>query len=66
MSSRKTTTVLSKDHDIKDTDSRIPIKVGDRPTFILKTREGEGRAVSPNQRNGAKFVYYFLSEFNYL
>ncbi|KAK0076268.1 hypothetical protein PV325_005667 [Microctonus aethiopoides] len=55
MTSRKVTTVMTKDHDINNTDNtKIPIKVVDRPTFILKTREGENRAVSPNQRNGAK------------
>lgn len=57
MTSRKVTTVMTKDHDINNTDNtKIPIKVVDRPTFILKTREGESRAVSPNQRNGTKYV----------
>lgn len=44
--------IATKDLETKDGDSRGTIKVIDRPTFILKTREGENRAVSPNQRNG--------------
>ncbi|CAG5102282.1 Similar to smg9: Protein SMG9 (Xenopus tropicalis) [Cotesia congregata] len=54
MNSRKITTVITKDYDTKDAENRPVIKVADRPTFILKTREGENRAVSPSQRNGAK------------
>ncbi|XP_034934513.1 protein SMG9 [Chelonus insularis] len=54
MNSRKVTAVVSKDHDGKEIEGRIPIKVAERPTFILKTREGENRAVSPSQRNGSK------------
>ncbi|XP_074111432.1 nonsense-mediated mRNA decay factor SMG9 [Cotesia typhae] len=54
MNSRKITTVITKDYDTKDAENRPVIKVADRPTFILKTREGESRAVSPSQRNGAK------------
>ncbi|XP_076235415.1 nonsense-mediated mRNA decay factor SMG9 isoform X2 [Calliopsis andreniformis] len=44
----------SKDSEGRDGDSRGigTIRVIDRPTFILKTREGESRAVSPNQKNG--------------
>ena len=38
----------------KDNDGRAVIKIIDRPTFILKTREGENRAVSPNHKNGNK------------
>ncbi|XP_012252963.2 nonsense-mediated mRNA decay factor SMG9 isoform X2 [Athalia rosae] len=53
MNSRKTHSTL-KDLDSMDGDSRARIKVVDRPTFILKTREGESRAVSPSQRNGSK------------
>lgn len=45
---------MSKDSEGKDSDVRAPIKIVDRPTFILKTREGESRAVSPSQRNGNK------------
>ncbi|CAD6239689.1 GSCOCG00008764001-RA-CDS [Cotesia congregata] len=55
MNSRKITTVITKDYDTKDAENRPVIKVADRPTFILKTREGENRAVSPSQRNGAKY-----------
>lgn len=64
MNSRKITTVITKDYDTKETDNRPVIKVADRPTFILKTREGESRAVSPSQRNGAKydlFLTYLLN-----
>ncbi|KAK2585420.1 hypothetical protein KPH14_010088 [Odynerus spinipes] len=46
--------VLSKDTEAKDGEGRALIKVVERPTFILKTREGESRAVSPSQRNGNK------------
>lgn len=52
MNVQKMMPITSKDSDVKDSDSRGTIKVIDRPTFILKTREGENRAVSPNQRNG--------------
>lgn len=45
----------SKDSEIKDGENRILIKIVERPTFILKTREGESRAVSPSQRNGHKY-----------
>ncbi|XP_033223438.1 protein SMG9 [Belonocnema kinseyi] len=45
---------MSKDSEGKDSDVRAPVKIVDRPTFILKTREGESRAVSPSQRNGNK------------
>lgn len=41
MTSRK----ITKDNEPKE---------NNRPTFILKTREGENRAVSPSQRNGGK------------
>ncbi|XP_066596412.1 nonsense-mediated mRNA decay factor SMG9-like [Prorops nasuta] len=44
----------SKDNDTKEGEGRAAVKVVDRPTFILKTREGESRAVSPSQRNGNK------------
>ncbi|CAL1681079.1 unnamed protein product [Lasius platythorax] len=44
----------SKDSEIKDGENRTLIKIVERPTFILKTREGESRAVSPSQRNGHK------------
>ncbi|XP_012270694.1 protein SMG9 [Orussus abietinus] len=54
MISKKIISVMSKDMDPKDNENRMPMKVVDRPTFILKTREGESRAVSPNQRNGNK------------
>ncbi|XP_039313533.1 protein SMG9 isoform X1 [Solenopsis invicta] len=45
---------ISKDSEIKDGESKNLIKIVERPTFILKTREGENRAVSPSQRNGHK------------
>ncbi|KAI4496165.1 hypothetical protein M0802_008032 [Mischocyttarus mexicanus] len=46
--------VMPKDSEGKDGEGRAMIKVVERPTFILKTREGESRAVSPSQRNGNK------------
>ncbi|KAF7400553.1 protein SMG9 [Vespula maculifrons] len=46
--------VLPKDSEGKEGEGRALIKVVERPTFILKTREGESRAVSPSQRNGNK------------
>ncbi|OAD57874.1 Protein SMG9 [Eufriesea mexicana] len=52
MNVQKMMPITSKDSEVKDGDGRGTIKVIDRPTFILKTREGENRAVSPNQRNG--------------
>ncbi|XP_050596566.1 nonsense-mediated mRNA decay factor SMG9 isoform X1 [Bombus affinis] len=52
MNIQKMLPIATKDLETKDGDSRGTIKVIDRPTFILKTREGENRAVSPNQRNG--------------
>ncbi|XP_050492529.1 nonsense-mediated mRNA decay factor SMG9 isoform X6 [Bombus huntii] len=52
MNIQKMLPIATKDLEAKDGDSRGTIKVIDRPTFILKTREGENRAVSPNQRNG--------------
>ena len=53
MNVQKMLPIASKDSEAKDSDGRGTIKVIDRPTFILKTREGENRAVSPNQqRNG--------------
>ncbi|XP_034190373.1 nonsense-mediated mRNA decay factor SMG9 [Osmia lignaria lignaria] len=45
--------ITPKDSEVKEVDGRGTIKVIDRPTFILKTREGENRAVSPSQRNGS-------------
>lgn len=45
---------MSKETEVKEGDGRALIKLADRPTFILKTREGESRAVSPSQRNGNK------------
>ncbi|KZC14600.1 Protein SMG9 [Dufourea novaeangliae] len=45
--------ITAKDSEVRENDGRGTIKVIDRPTFILKTREGESRAVSPSQRNGA-------------
>lgn len=54
MSSRKMSSLSLKDSESKDNDGRLSIKVAERPTFILKTREGESRAVSPSQRNGSK------------
>nr|XP_031830020.1 protein SMG9 [Nomia melanderi] len=44
---------IIKDPDSREQEGRGAIRVIDRPTFILKTREGESRAVSPSQRNGA-------------
>lgn len=46
--------ITTKDSEMRDSEARGTIKVIDRPTFILKTREGESRAVSPSQRNGNK------------
>ncbi|XP_044018021.1 protein SMG9 [Aphidius gifuensis] len=40
-----TTRKIAKDYEPKE---------NNRPTFILKTREGENRAVSPSQKNGGK------------
>ncbi|KAJ8668428.1 hypothetical protein QAD02_010091 [Eretmocerus hayati] len=54
MNQKKGILSSSKDMDGRDGDGRALIKVMDRPTFILKTREGENRAVSPSQRNGSK------------
>ena len=54
MSSRKNAPGC-KDSEHKENDGKIAIKVAERPTFILKTREGENRAVSPNHRNGTKY-----------
>lgn len=54
MNIQKMMPIASKDTDTKDGEGRALIKVIDRPTFILKTREGESRAVSPSQRNGSK------------
>ncbi|KAL0123423.1 hypothetical protein PUN28_005744 [Cardiocondyla obscurior] len=45
---------MSKESEVKDGENKNLIKIVERPTFILKTREGENRAVSPNQRNGQK------------
>lgn len=64
MNSRKITTVITKDYDTKDSENRPVIKVADRPTFILKTREGESRAVSPSQRNGAKYELLLILVLN--
>jgi len=46
---------ISKDLEIKDGENKNLIKIVERPTFILKTREGENRAVSPSQRNGHRY-----------
>lgn len=54
MNSKKGMSTLTKDSDGKDGEGSRSIKVMDRPTFILKTRENENRAVSPSQRNGNK------------
>lgn len=54
MNIQKMIQITSKESEGKDSDGRTAIKVIDRPTFILKTREGESRAVSPSQRNGSK------------
>jgi protein SMG9 len=51
MNFKKMIPILTKDSEGKD-EGRTLIKVMDRPTFILKTREGESRAISPSQRNG--------------
>ncbi|XP_011494881.1 PREDICTED: protein SMG9 isoform X2 [Ceratosolen solmsi marchali] len=53
MNSKKIIPILTKDSEGKD-ECRTLIKVIERPTFILKTREGENRAISPSQRNGNK------------
>lgn len=47
----------SKDSETKDGENRTLIKIVERP-FILKTREGESRAVSPSQRN--KYVSHLI------
>ncbi|XP_053982442.1 nonsense-mediated mRNA decay factor SMG9 [Hylaeus volcanicus] len=52
MNVQKMIPIAPKESETRDNDSRGTIKVIDRPTFILKTREGESRAVSPSQRNG--------------
>lgn len=64
MNSKKMIPISSKDSESKDGESRALIKVMDRPTFILKTREGESRAVSPSQRNGNKYLRFFLLDYN--
>lgn len=46
---------ISKDSEAKDGENKNLIKIVERPTFILKTREGENRAVSPSQRNDHKY-----------
>ena len=51
MNTQKMMSIASKDSEVRDSDGRGTIKIIDRPTFILKTREGESRAVSPSQRN---------------
>ncbi|XP_011069218.1 PREDICTED: protein SMG9 isoform X4 [Acromyrmex echinatior] len=51
---KKMLPTMSKDSEIKDGENKNLIKIVERPTFILKTREGENRAVSPSQRNGHK------------
>ncbi|EZA58166.1 hypothetical protein DMN91_011703 [Ooceraea biroi] len=43
-----------KDLESKEGENRTLIKIVERPTFILKTREGENRAVSPSQRSISK------------
>ncbi|XP_076652556.1 nonsense-mediated mRNA decay factor SMG9 [Halictus rubicundus] len=52
MNVHKMMSITTKDSEMRDSEGRGTIKVIDRPTFILKTREGESRAVSPSQRNG--------------
>ncbi|XP_076300529.1 nonsense-mediated mRNA decay factor SMG9 [Lasioglossum baleicum] len=52
MNVHKMMSITTKDSEMRDSEARGTIKVIDRPTFILKTREGESRAVSPSQRNG--------------
>lgn len=49
---------IPKDSEIKDGEGKNLIKIVERPTFILKTREGENRAVSPSQRNGHKYSIF--------
>lgn len=46
-----------KDSEMKDGENKTLIKIVERPTFILKTREGENRAVSPSQRNNGHNKY---------
>jgi len=55
ISSVKMLPTISKDSEIKDGENKNLIKIVERPTFILKTREGENRAVSPSQRNGHRY-----------
>jgi len=52
---KKMLPTMSKDSEIKEGENKNLIKIVERPTFILKTREGENRAVSPSQRNGHKY-----------
>lgn len=47
-----------EDGSSKEGDGRGNVKVVERPTFILKTREGENRALSPSQRNGNKYNFF--------
>ncbi|XP_011153344.1 protein SMG9 [Harpegnathos saltator] len=54
MREREMLPTTPKDSEIKDGENKTLIKIVERPTFILKTREGENRAVSPSQRNGHK------------
>lgn len=55
---------VQKDSEGKDGENRTLIKIVERPTFILKTREGENRAVSPSQRNGHNKYIIFLIYYN--
>lgn len=49
----------SKDSDFKEENRTL--KIVERPTFILKTREGESRAISPSQRNGNKYISFLTN-----
>jgi protein SMG9 len=49
--------ITTKDLETKEIENRTLIKIVERPTFILKTREGENRAVSPSQRTITKYIF---------
>ncbi|XP_078041813.1 nonsense-mediated mRNA decay factor SMG9 [Augochlora pura] len=53
MNVHKMMTIIAKDSDYRDSEGRGAIRLIDRPTFILKTRDSESRAVSPSQRSNA-------------
>ncbi|KAL7291558.1 hypothetical protein TKK_0014813 [Trichogramma kaykai] len=54
MASKKVIPIDTKDLDFEENEIRAIVKVMDRPTIILKTRESESRAVSPSLKNENK------------